>query len=111
MTKEEFKALREKLSLLPKWPWNFILAKDSNALDTDYRIDIYSGEKIESIKALNTKDTYKQIAHYHGKNTTTSAIGIEWMKKNPKVKETIDFICNAPKIISDLLDEIEKTIK
>lgn len=105
MSDEELIALRQKLTELPKWPWHFVLAKDSNAVDTDIRIDVYSGEEVQTIKALDPKAVYKQIFHYHGQNFAASAAGIEWMKKNPKALETISFLTHAPELIDQFLKE------
>lgn len=106
MDAEELKELRRKLKELPLWPWHSVIGKDANALDRDIRVDVYSGEEVKSIKALNPKASYKQIFHYHGQNNTMAALGIEWMKKNPQAKETLEFLVKAPEVIDALLREL-----
>lgn len=106
MDTEKLKELRKKLTELPPWPWHFVIGKDANAVDRDIRIDVYSGEEVKSIRALNPKASYKQIFHYHGQNNTMAAVGLEWMKKNEKVMETIKFVTRFPEILDALLNEL-----
>lgn len=102
----DYQKLRERLEALPKRPWRTVVGKKENAVDPQYRIDVFSGEEVKTLKTRNMSNTYTQIFHYHGQNNSLSAAGIEWMKKNPRAKETIEFIAEMPDIIDALLKEL-----